>query len=70
MRQIYTYSTRWEKNNVAIIHIYGAWEIIQIFCDHQDTKSKSYDIEMGKSQPELTHKKISNALWENDIHTL
>ena len=37
----YAYSTRWWKNILAIVHIYGAWAISLLFCNHQDTESES-----------------------------
>ena len=40
MRQLYPYSTRWEQNIVAILHIYGARALFVIFCDYQDTESE------------------------------
>ena len=39
MGQRYSYSTEWEKNTVAIIHIYGARSIFLLFYDDQDTAS-------------------------------
>ena len=39
MGKLFSYSTRWEKNTVATIHIYGARAIFLLFCDHQDTES-------------------------------
>ena len=41
MGQPYTYSTRWVKNIVIVIHIYGALTIFLLFCDQQDTGSES-----------------------------
>ena len=51
MIQRYLYSTRWEKNVVAIIHIYGARSIFLLFYDNQATESESCEIEMIISQP-------------------
>ena len=44
MGQQYSYSTRWEKNIVAIIHIYVDRAIFPLFYYHQDTESKSCSI--------------------------
>ena len=38
MSQLYKYSTRWEKNIVAVIYIYGARAIFLLFYDKQDTE--------------------------------
>ena len=70
MGQQYTYSTRWEKNIVAIIHIYGATDIFLLFYDHQDIGSKPHEIEMSIYQPIFNHKKISKYPWDNGIHNL
>ena len=40
MGQWYPYPTRWEKNVVAIIHIYGVEAIFLIFYDNQATESE------------------------------
>ena len=34
MGQRYAYSTKWEKNVLAIIYIYGARAIFLLFCDN------------------------------------
>ena len=52
------------------MHIYEARAILIIFCDHRDTKSKLCEIDMSISQPILSHKSISNVLWDKDICTL
>ena len=38
MGQQYTYSTRWEQNIMAIIHIYVPKAIFLLFYDNQDTE--------------------------------
>ena len=38
MGKLYPYSTRWEKNVVVILHIYGDLAISLLFYDHQDTE--------------------------------
>ena len=70
MGQLHPYSTIWEKNRVAILHIYGARAILLLFCDLQDTEFELYEIEISISQPIFIHKKISKDLWDNDIHAL
>ena len=55
---------------MSVIHIYGARAMFLLFCDHQDTESKSQEMEIGASQPILTQKKTSKTLWGNNIHTL
>ena len=40
MGQWYPYSKKWEKNVVAIIHIYEARGILLLFYDDQDTASE------------------------------
>ena len=42
--QQYPYPKIWGKRIVAIIHVYGDRAIFLLFCDHQDTKSKSQEI--------------------------
>ena len=44
MGQRYTYDTRWEKNIMVIIHIYGARAILLIFFVCQDTESESQEM--------------------------
>ena len=56
--QWYSYSSIWEKNIVEVLHIYGSISVLLLFCDHQDTKSESCEIEMSISQPIFTHKNI------------
>ena len=70
MGQWYPYSTIWEINIVAILHIYGASAISLLLSDHQDTRPESCEIEISIYQPIIAHKKISNYLWEKGIHTL
>ena len=55
MGQRYTYCTICEKSIVLVLHIYGSIATFLLFCDHQDTESKSCEIEMGIFQPILTH---------------
>ena len=68
--QRYIYSTRWQKNIVVILHIYGARAILLLFCDHKDTESESREIGMSIYQTIFTHKTIPKALWYNNIHNL
>ena len=70
MGQQYTYSTRWEKNIVEILHIYGAGFILLLIYDHQDTESESREIEIIINQQLFIHKNISKDLWDNHIHNL
>ena len=71
MGQRYPYSTRSEKNNLVFLHIYGIRAPISLlFFYHQETESESCEIEMRIYQPISTHKNISKALLDNDIHTL
>ena len=55
---------------MVVPHIYGARVIFVLFCDQQDTESDSWGIRFGVPVPISTHKKNSNALWANTIHTL
>ena len=50
MGQQYPYSTRWEQNIVAIIHIYWGRVISLLLCDHQETESESYEMEIGVAE--------------------
>ena len=43
------------KNNVIIIHVYGARYMFPLFCDHQGTESESWEIETGVTGPIFTH---------------
>ena len=38
MGEQYPYPTRWVKNIVVFINVYGARYIFLLFCDHQDTE--------------------------------
>ena len=40
MGKRYIHSTKWEKNVVVILHIYGDRAISLLCCDHQGTESK------------------------------
>ena len=55
---------------MVMIHIYGARGIFLLFYDDQDTTSEYWEIEMSTSQLIFTHKNISKALWDNNMHTL
>ena len=55
---------------VVILHIYGDRQLFDCFFYHQETESESCEIKMCISQPLLTHKQISKALWEKNIHTI
>ena len=50
----YPYSTRWEQNTVAIIHIYEARAIFLLICDNQDTEYETCEIEMSITEPIFT----------------
>ena len=50
MGQLYPYYTRWEKNIVVVICIYGARAIFLLLFDHQDTESEYSEIEMNISE--------------------
>ena len=55
MGQLYPYSTKWEKNIVVILHIYGAGDILLLFCNHQDTAYPSRETEIVVYGPVFTH---------------
>ena len=40
MGKWYSHSTKWEKGNVVIIHIYGARAIFILFNDDQDNEKE------------------------------
>ena len=50
------------ENIVVFIDICGARAFFLLFCEHQDTKSKSGEIETSIYQPKFTHKGISKSL--------
>ena len=58
------------ENIVVILRIYGARTIFLLFCDDKDTEYEQQEIEMNTSQLIFTHKNISRALGDNDIHNL
>ena len=62
MWQRYSYFTRWVKNIVEIIPIYGAWVIFLPCCYHQHTKYQWYEIKICVAGPKITPT-ISKALW-------
>ena len=76
MRQLYPYYIISVKNIVAILHIYGARAIFLLFCDQQDTESKSRGTEIGVAGPIFTQKNIEGlmrqqytypTIWEKNI---
>ena len=54
---------------LVVLHIYGARAIFLLFCDHQETESETREMNIGAAGPMFT-KKRSNALCDNNIHTL
>ena len=58
------------ENIVVVLCIDGALAIILLFCDYQDNGSDSCDMEKCVSEPILTQKNITNALWDKNVHTL
>ena len=44
MGQKYIFSSRWEKNIVAILHFYGDRAIFLLLWDNQDTEPDLYEI--------------------------
>ena len=54
---------------MVVLHIYGPKAISLLFCNHPDTESESWDMEIGVAGPILPKKYISKALWYNNIHT-
>ena len=55
MGQGYPFPTRWVKNFLVVIHIYGARSILLIFCNHQDTEYESQAMEIGVVGPICTY---------------
>ena len=47
------------ENIVVFLHIYGDRAIVLLFCDHQDTESKSREMEIGVAGPIFFHKNQS-----------
>ena len=39
---------------MVILRIYGALAIFPLFCDHQDTESEAWGIEIGVDEPIFT----------------
>ena len=62
VRQWYPYSTIWEQNIVVIIHIYGALAMFLLFCDHQETESKQYEMESAVDGPRFTKNNIKDSM--------
>ena len=58
------------ENIVVVLCIDGALAIILLFCDYHDTGSESCDMEKDVSVPILTHKNITKAIWDKNVHTL
>ena len=54
----YPYFTRWEKNIAVILHIYGARDIVLLFCVFKYTAPESYKIEIGVSGTIFNQKRI------------
>ena len=57
MGQRFLYSTRWVKIIVVFLHVYGPLAIFLLICDHQDTESESYRMEIFVAEPIITQKK-------------
>ena len=64
MGQLYPYSTKWVKNIVVIIHIYGATAILLLFCYHQDTEPESWEMDTGVSVTMFTPPKNICSMWK------
>ena len=62
MGQQYSYSTRWEKSIVAILHIYRARANYIIFCDSHETESEFREMVIGVVGPILNPKKIKGLM--------
>ena len=62
MGQRYPYSTKWMKNIMVIVQIYGARSVFLLFCDHQDTESESHEMEYGVALPIFTQKNIKGSI--------
>ena len=54
---------------MVIIHIYGARYFSLLFCDHQDTESESYEMEMSIPQPIFTHKIIKGYMGQRFLYS-
>ena len=50
------------KKIVAIIHIYGARFIFLLFCDHQDTESDYWEMEISVYGKIFTHKNTKRSM--------
>ena len=70
MVQLYSHSTKWNKDTVIILHINSSRGIFLLCYGDKDTLCTEYEIQMTISQLIFTHKNISKAIWENDIPTL
>ena len=64
MGKQYLYSTRWEQNVVANIHIYVARAIFLLFYDNQDIRYEPQDIYIGVSGPIFKHKNIKVSMGQ------
>ena len=62
MGQRYPYPTRWGKQIVANIHIYGARAIFLPIYDNHDTESELREIKIGGSVPIFAHKNINDSM--------
>ena len=49
---------------VAILHIYGVRAISLLFCNHQDTESEKWEMEIGVAGPIFTHKKSKGSMGQ------
>ena len=55
---------------MPILRIHGARVIFLLCCDNQYTESESREIEMSIFKAIFTQEYLSNALWDNSVHTL
>ena len=58
------------ENTVVILHNYGARTISLLFYGDQGTENEYWEIKMSTNKPIFTHKIISKALLDNNIHTI
>ena len=64
MGKLYPNSTRWKKNIVVFLHLFGARSNLSLFYDHRDNESDSQEIKIGISGPIFILLKIKGLMGQ------
>ena len=59
----YSYALLWENSIVVVLYINGSLASFLLLCNHGDTESGSWQMEIGVFGPILTNKKHQRLFW-------